>query len=104
MAALDAVACGHPSRLASLAPQDDGGVFDPCASTPYLDGMAEPAYGENPCPICGKPAAEHFRPFCSARCKDVDLHRWFSGAYAIPAEESAEDSAQERDMDEKEGR
>ena len=51
-----------------------------------------------------KPAVETFRPFCSGRCKDVDLHRWFSGAYAIPAEESAEDSAQERDVNEKEGR
>ena len=26
------------------------------------------------CPICGKPAAEVFRPFCSKRCADVDLH------------------------------
>ena len=58
----------------------------------YLDGMAEAAYVANPCPICGKPSAECFRPFCSGRCKDVDLHRWFSGAYAIPAAESADDS------------
>ena len=36
------------------------------------------------CPICGKPAGEAFRPFCSARCKDVDLGRWLSGSYAIP--------------------
>jgi endogenous inhibitor of DNA gyrase (YacG/DUF329 family) len=42
------------------------------------------------CPICRKPAAERFRPFCSARCKDVDLNRWFSGAYAIPGEELEE--------------
>jgi endogenous inhibitor of DNA gyrase (YacG/DUF329 family) len=59
---------------------------------PYLDGMSEGAYVSKPCPICGKPSAERFRPFCSARCKDVDLHRWFSGAYAIPAAESADDS------------
>jgi endogenous inhibitor of DNA gyrase (YacG/DUF329 family) len=25
------------------------------------------------------------RPFCSPRCRDVDLHRWLSGSYAIPA-------------------
>ncbi len=37
------------------------------------------------CPICGKPADVMFRPFCSRRCADVDLHRWFSGAYAVPA-------------------
>jgi uncharacterized protein len=40
-----------------------------------------------PCPICGKPAVERFRPFCSPRCKDVDLNRWFSGGYAIPGSE-----------------
>jgi uncharacterized protein len=40
-----------------------------------------------PCPICGKPSAAAFRPFCSARCADVDLNRWLSGAYVIPARE-----------------
>ncbi len=37
------------------------------------------------CPICGKPATERYRPFCSRRCADVDLGRWLTGAYAIPA-------------------
>jgi endogenous inhibitor of DNA gyrase (YacG/DUF329 family) len=36
------------------------------------------------CPICGKPAAEGTRPFCSKRCRDVDLNRWLSGNYVIP--------------------
>ena len=37
------------------------------------------------CPICSRPATvARFRPFCSARCADVDLGRWFGGAYAIP--------------------
>jgi endogenous inhibitor of DNA gyrase (YacG/DUF329 family) len=31
------------------------------------------------------------RPFCSARCKDIDLNRWLSGAYAIPAAEADEE-------------
>mgnify|MGYP003576561290 FL=1 len=44
------------------------------------------------CVICGKPQDEKYRPFCSKRCADVDLNRWFSGGYAIPAEEQAEDS------------
>ncbi len=39
------------------------------------------------CPICGRPAAENVRPFCSPRCRDVDLHRWLAGAYVIPASE-----------------
>ena len=59
--------------------------------------MSKAPYPSKSCPICGKPAAERFRPFCSPRCKDVDLNRWFKGAYAIPAAESADDSdAQER--------
>lgn len=43
---------------------------------------------EKPCPICGKPAMESLRPFCSKRCADVDLNRWLSGVYAIPVKES----------------
>ena len=39
-----------------------------------------------PCPICGKPSTQQFHPFCSARCADIDLNRWLSGAYVIPAE------------------
>jgi hypothetical protein len=46
---------------------------------------AEGAAGAGRCPICAKPAAPASRPFCSARCADVDLHRWLSGAYAMPA-------------------
>jgi endogenous inhibitor of DNA gyrase (YacG/DUF329 family) len=37
------------------------------------------------CPICEKPTATDFRPFCSKRCADVDLGKWFTGGYAIPA-------------------
>ena len=39
------------------------------------------------CPMCGKPATRAAYPFCSVRCADLDLNRWLSGAYAIPAEE-----------------
>lgn len=46
-----------------------------------------PAYAPKPCPICGKPSVEKFHPFCSARCADVDLNRWLSGSYVIPARE-----------------
>lgn len=37
------------------------------------------------CPICGKPAVEDFKPFCSKRCADIDLNRWLTGNYVIPA-------------------
>lgn len=40
------------------------------------------------CPICRKPQTDQYRPFCSRRCADVDLNRWFSGAYAIPVEDA----------------
>lgn len=43
-----------------------------------------------PCPICGKPAQHATRPFCSKRCADVDLSRWLSGVYAVPAAEPME--------------
>jgi endogenous inhibitor of DNA gyrase (YacG/DUF329 family) len=36
------------------------------------------------CPICAKPTVTEFRPFCSARCKSVDLHRWLSESYRVP--------------------
>ena len=37
-----------------------------------------------PCPICGKPAVAAAEPFCSPRCRDVDLNRWLSGSYVVP--------------------
>jgi len=56
--------------------------------------MTEDTPRERPCPICRKPAVEKFRPFCSRRCADVDLNRWFSGVYAVPGkEEEDEDGA-----------
>ncbi|MGC9369295.1 MAG: DNA gyrase inhibitor YacG [Paracoccaceae bacterium] len=38
------------------------------------------------CPICSKKTDPNYRPFCSKRCADVDLGRWLSGSYAVPAE------------------
>ena len=44
------------------------------------------------CPICGKPTADNFRPFCSRRCADIDLNRWLSDVYAVPGKpEEAEE-------------
>jgi endogenous inhibitor of DNA gyrase (YacG/DUF329 family) len=42
---------------------------------------------EPTCPICGKPRDPAFRPFCSRRCAEVDLARWFRGVYAVPTRE-----------------
>jgi hypothetical protein len=32
-----------------------------------------------------------FHPFCSGRCADIDLGKWLSGSYVIPAEEVGEE-------------
>jgi uncharacterized protein len=42
------------------------------------------------CPICSKEAAEAYRPFCSKRCADIDLARWFTGGYSITGREEDE--------------
>ncbi len=42
------------------------------------------------CPICGKDAVDAYRPFCSKRCADIDLARWFSGSYGIAGREDDE--------------
>jgi endogenous inhibitor of DNA gyrase (YacG/DUF329 family) len=48
------------------------------------------------CPQCGKEAPwspeNPWRPFCSERCKQIDLGCWASGSYVIPGPAS-DDSA-----------
>ncbi len=39
------------------------------------------------CPICAGEIDQKYRPFCSRRCADVDLAKWFSGAYATPSQD-----------------
>ena len=52
------------------------------------------------CSVCGKPVDAKFKPFCSARCRNVDLNRWLSGVYSIPAtEENDEDGERPREDD-----
>ena len=50
------------------------------------------------CPTCGEVAAppasaglKSPRPFCSTRCAEVDLGRWFEGQYAIPTFDAADE-------------
>jgi len=47
------------------------------------------------CPICGKPVQAAFRPFCSDRCKQIDLNRWLSEAYRVPDRPGADDDEAE---------
>jgi endogenous inhibitor of DNA gyrase (YacG/DUF329 family) len=49
------------------------------------------------CAVCAKrPSVPEYRPFCSKRCADVDLGRWLSDRYAIPAVDN-EDTTDEGD-------
>jgi endogenous inhibitor of DNA gyrase (YacG/DUF329 family) len=50
-----------------------------------------PAASTKSCPICGKPASDAVMPFCSPRCRDVDLNRWLSGSYTIPGRPQGEE-------------
>jgi uncharacterized protein len=61
------------------------------------DKRADGRASTRACPVCGKPAVEATRPFCSKRCADIDLHRWLSGSYAIPAAPSDEDGDSDED-------
>ncbi len=58
-------------------------MASPIETSPKRKGAA--------CPICGKPVVAAHRPFCSPRCRDVDLNRWLGEAYRVPAETVAED-------------
>jgi endogenous inhibitor of DNA gyrase (YacG/DUF329 family) len=62
-------------------------------------GLSEAGLSQNnpprkPCPICGKPAIEASKPFCSERCRDVDLNRWLSNSYAIPGKPGDDEDAE----------
>ena len=56
------------------------------------------------CPQCGKPvewvATSRWRPFCSERCKLIDLGAWASERYRVPvAEDPGEETGnQESDV------
>ena len=56
------------------------------------------------CPRCGKEAEfqnNPFRPFCSERCKLIDLGKWISGEYRIPvrSQDEQEDEPTEKKDD-----
>jgi hypothetical protein len=49
------------------------------------------ASGRGTCPICRRPVDPRYRPFCSVRCANVDLGRWFGESYRVPTEERDEE-------------
>ena len=46
-----------------------------------------------PCAICGKPVDPNYKPFCSKRCANVDLHRWLNNSYSIAGAREDDDPA-----------
>lgn len=48
--------------------------------------------------MCGAPTQEATRPFCSRRCADIDLGRWFSGQYRVPGPPTDEENAEKPEI------
>lgn len=59
------------------------------------------------CPQCGRLAIysteNPYRPFCSERCKTIDLGDWASEKYSIPATPTSSDSLTYEDYDDEDG-
>lgn len=59
----------------------------------------------NTCAICEEPlgddaAQSSLYPFCSKRCKMIDLNRWFGGEYAVVSKMNLQDETDEVDVTE----
>ena len=57
------------------------------------------------CPVCGRPVEEDSYPFCSSRCRVIDLGNWLSDGYRvsediIDSEGLDADTGQENDGEE----
>jgi endogenous inhibitor of DNA gyrase (YacG/DUF329 family) len=55
------------------------------------------------CPQCGTPvawvAASKWRPFCSERCKLIDLGAWASERYRVPVAEAPDEDTGNQESD-----
>jgi hypothetical protein len=50
--------------------------------------------GRVACPVCRRPVdwnANEFRPFCSERCRLIDLGHWVDETYRVPGEPAGAD-------------
>jgi endogenous inhibitor of DNA gyrase (YacG/DUF329 family) len=68
-----------------------------CKPMNSLGATVTPLRPKRPCPECGRPSARETYPFCSTRCKNVDLNRWLTGAYAIPVREDEDEDGKPGD-------
>ncbi|ASD62527.1 DNA gyrase inhibitor YacG [Bdellovibrio bacteriovorus] len=65
--------------------------------------MTESQSRQVKCPQCGRLALysneNPFRPFCSERCRLIDLGEWASESYRIPVKDSSSDALTSMDDD-----
>jgi uncharacterized protein len=55
-----------------------------------------------PCVFCRKrPVDPAWRPFCSERCRLLDLARWVDGTYRVPAEPAGDPDEEGEESDPK---
>ena len=59
---------------------------------PHQNQRRQTKSAQTACPVCGEEvraenvAANPLFPFCSNRCKMIDLGKWFAGDYSISRE------------------
>jgi endogenous inhibitor of DNA gyrase (YacG/DUF329 family) len=62
-------------------------------------GAQESAFRLVTCPQCGGDSvfapSNRYRPFCSERCKNIDLGAWASEAFKLPNDASDDDPGSE---------
>ena len=54
------------------------------------------------CPICDRqfdPAASPAMPFCSDRCRQIDLGRWLREVYSVPVQRNPDEEETPGDSD-----
>lgn len=60
-----------------------------------MNAMTAPAAKTVPCPACKGPSlyapGNPYRPFCSARCRQIDLGAWASEAFKLPTADAPGD-------------
>ena len=66
-----------------------------------MSGAEKPGVRKVPCPTCGEPSVfepfNPYRPFCSERCRLIDLGRWIDGKYVTPGPSVSQKQAEEQD-------
>jgi endogenous inhibitor of DNA gyrase (YacG/DUF329 family) len=64
------------------------------STPPRSAGTPPPAVQASPCPLCHGRAAPRSQnaayPFCSERCRLIDLGRWLGEEYRIPGERAGD--------------